>query len=204
MSRLPLGDLEAALQDPKAYRKKVDATRAPGFGSSYFGFLRFALLRYHDSNDIVEARRYLEERLDRFRSGHRQAETLEQLDWYIEEYIRRGWPTFETRLRIQVLLPNWVPEDLRCSGEIPRVDVVPQGGYAAWLMKSRDPEGWEQQLQMPLIQDTVARLLKAPIEEVQVGLYSFQERFVASRIYTGREIGHSYSILTGLLKEMGY
>src|SRR5690606_16068933 len=120
----------------------------------------------------------------RFNSTRRQAETLERFDWYIDEYSRRDWPTFGTRMRIQVSLPNWAPEDLRCSGEIPRVDIVPGGGYAAWLMKSHEPPAWEQQLQMPLIQGTIAQLLKAPAEEVQVGIYSFQERFAASRIYT--------------------
>lgn len=204
MSRLPLGDLESALKDPKAYRKKIDTPRSPGFGQSYFGYLRIALLKYHNSKDIVDARRYLEERLDRFKSAYRQSETLEQFDWYIDEYSRRGWPTFGTRLRIQVSLPNWVPADLRCSGEIPRIDIVSGGGYATWLMKSHEPAEWEQQLQMPLIQGTVAKLLKVPTEEVRVGIYSFHERTVTSHIYTYQEIEQSHSALASLLREMGY
>lgn len=204
MPRLPLGDLETALRDPISYRNKINAARDSGFGKSYFGFLRFAIFKYHTANDFVGSRRYLEENLDSFKSTTRRIETLEQFEWYVEEYIGRGWLTFRTRLRIQVRLPNWVPVDLRCSGEIPRVDVIPQGGYAAWLMKSREPEGWEQQLRMPLIQDTVALLLNVPIEEVQVGIYSFVEKFVASRVYTGREIQGSYSTLANLLKEMEY
>lgn len=204
MSRLPLGDLESALKDPTAYRKKIDTPQSTRFGQSYFGYLRIALLKYHDSKDIVDARRYLEERLDGFKSAYKRSETLEQFDWYIDEYSRRGWPTFGTRLRIQVSLPNWTPDDLRCSGEIPRIDIVPGEGYAAWLMKSREPAEWEQQLQMPLIQDTVAQLLKVPAEEVQVGIYSFHERFAASRIYTFQEIEQSHSALARLLKEMGY
>jgi hypothetical protein len=204
MPRLPLGDLEAALKDPRDYRNKIDDARSSRFRASYFGFLRFALLKYHDLNDIVEARRYLVERLERFKSAKRRAETLKQFEWYVEEHIGRNWPTFRTRLRVQVLLPNWAPGNLRCSGEITRVDIIPQGGYAAWLLKSREPNGWEQQLQMPLIQDTLSRLLKAPAEEVQVGIYSFQERLVASRVYTFREIQRSHDILNNLLREMGY
>lgn len=204
MPRLPLGHLEVALKDPKAYRKKLDAVRDSGFGQSYFNYLRIALLKYHDSKDRVAARRYLEEKLERFKSAWRQSETLEQFEWYIEEHTRRRWPTFETRLRVRVLLPEWVTADLYCSGEIPRVDLIPTGGYAAWLFKSREPEGWEEQLQMPLIQDTVAQLLNVPIDEVQVGLYAFQEMSVASRVYTRREIDRSHTVLANLLREMGY
>lgn len=204
MPRLPLGDLQAALKDPKAYREKLDANRDSGFGPSYFNFLRVALLKYHSTRNVMEARRYLEERLDRFKSATRQAETLDQFEWYVDEYTKRSWPTFETRLRIEVQLPSWVPDDLRCSGEIPRVDIVPKGGYAAWLFKSAEPDGWEQQLQMPLIQNTVAHVLQAPVEEVQVGLYCFQERLIAARVFTHREIERSHGALTSLLREMGY
>lgn len=204
MSRLPLGDLETALMDPKAYRTRLDRGRDSGFGPSYFGCLRIALLRYHESKDIVAAKRYLEESLDRFKNIWRRAETLEQFEWYVEEHVGRGWPTFKTRLRIRVPLPEWITADLYCSGEIPRVDLVPAGGYAAWLFRSREQKGWEQELQMPLIQDTLAKLLKVPVEEVQVGLYSFEERFVASHIYSYREIERSHRALTNLLRGMGY
>lgn len=206
MPRLPLRELEEALKNPSAYRAKLEQSAESTYGATYFGALRDAILKYHkDYNDIAQTRAYLEVRLNRFKDSIRSSETMEQLEWYIEDYVSRGWPMFETRMRVVIPLPQWALPNLVCSGEVARVDVIPTGGYAAWLIRSRGVDDWFHELRMPLIQGTVSEsILKVPVSEVSIGIYSFAEQFVDLRSYSQPEIDQAYSKLADLLRELGY
>jgi hypothetical protein len=206
MPRLPLRELEEVRKSPSVYRAKLDQSMASVYRGTYFGALRDAILRFHKiHNDIVQARAYLEVRLARFTDVKRCEQMMDWLEWYVEEYSARGWLMFETRLRIAVPLPHWAPTDLVCSGEVTRVDLVPTGGYAAWLIQSRGAADWFCELRMPLIQGTVAQhILKVPISEVSVGVYSLEEQIVDLRCYSQMEIDQAHSNLADLLRQMGY
>jgi hypothetical protein len=206
MARLPLRDIEEALRNPAAYRQKLILSAGGSYGPTYFGALIDAVFKFHKTNgNVVEATAYLQTRLNRFLNRMRCAEIMDQFKWYIEEHANRGWPTFETRLRVFIPLPSRVRPNLFCSGEVPRVDIVPAGGYAAWLMQSRAAKDWDRELRMPLVQGALAQgPLGVPSSEIRVGIYSFQEQFVDFRSYSQTEIDQSYSDLDSLLKRMGF
>jgi len=90
-------------------------------------------LQSYGHEDAVQARSYLEDGLAGFRDASKRTKTMERFDWYVEEYqSRTGWVTTETLRRIVVDPPTWTPADLVISGEVPRMDLVPTGGYAGW------------------------------------------------------------------------
>ena len=208
MRRIPLSYLEEALRDPVAYRQRLDQEiNAEGLPrQTYFGALRDAIYRFHKSGDnLIEARRYLQRRLASFASIDRKLETVDQLEWYAENVSHRGWITFQNRLHVEVPLPQRVSSELYCSGEVSRIDMVPTGGYAVWLIRVRGANNVFTELCMPLIQDTVARItLNVLPSEIQVGVYSFTEQFVNTRSYTRQEIFNAHTELGNLLRRMGY
>jgi hypothetical protein len=206
MPRLPLRDLEEALRNPVEYRRKLQQPVENSYGPTYFGALRDAISTFHKTNgNLMQAKAYLVARLARFVDTMRCAEIVEQFEWYTEEYISRGWLTFETRLRVVIQLPPRASAHLFCSGEVNRVDIVPTGGYAAWLMRSRGPEDWVSELRMPLVQGAIAqKILQAPAGEVRVGIYSFKERFVDLCCYSQNEVDQAYADLDDLLRRMGF
>jgi hypothetical protein len=164
------------------------------------------LIEAHKTNgNIGQARAYLQARLSRFLDRMRCIEMTDQFEWYAQEYLNRGWLTFETRLRVVIPLPSWVPPDLVCSGEVTRIDLVPAGGYAAWLIRSRGAQDWIQELCMPLVQHALAHgALGAPASEIQIGIYSFAEQFVDLCSYSPTEIDQARLDLDGLLRSLGF
>jgi hypothetical protein len=206
MLRIPIREIEEALRNPSAYRQKLLLSATVSYGPTYFGALRDAILQFHKTNgNIVQARAYLRVRLDRFLDRMRCAETMDQFEWYTDEYQNRGWPTFETRLRIVISLPPRVRPYLFCSGEVSRVDLVPVGGYAAWLTRSRGAKDWARELRMPLVQQALAQgPLGVPPNEVMIGIYSFEEQFTDLRRYSQAEIDQANSELDNLLRRMGF
>jgi hypothetical protein len=206
MSRLPLSDLQQALANPGKYRHDMDHPEKRFFSPSYFNALRDAIFTFHKSGgSLPTVMDYLENRLDKFKNRHRCEEIIDQCEWYVSDFFQRGLVNIQTRLPIYVHLPLWVPPDLICSGQIARVDLVPTGGYAAWMFRARDPIGWADQLQMPLIQDTLAKtVFGAPLSEVSLGIVSFEERLVDYRTYSEEEIRLAQQTLEALLHSLGY
>jgi hypothetical protein len=206
MPRIPLRELEEARANPAAYRRTLLTPSTTQFRASYFGALRDAISRYHRTNsDAHQAREYLDRRLRFFSNAQRCDEIMEQLEWYIGEVERRRWPTFQVRPNVSVPLTTRGNTPLSCSGQLGRIDLVPTGGYAAWLFKGDDLGGWEGELRMPLIQETVAStLLSVPASEVQVGVYAFSVRQVARRTFTDREIQEARRELDRLVRAMGF
>lgn len=206
MVRLPLRDIEEALSDPVKYQIKMTSAGQGTYSYSYFNAILNSITAFHkeDGNSLV-AIDYLEDQLEKFKNKQRCADTMNQLFWYMEEYHQRGWHTFRTRLNIKISLPPWMPTDFRCSGQVSRIDLIPSGGYAAWLMRSRNFEGWSNESRMPLVQNEIAaNVLKVPLSEVRIGIYSFQERYVEDKCFDEDEIEKAYDQLESLLHQMGY
>jgi len=206
MPRLPLGELDQAQTDPIAFRQRIDHPEPKTFRPSYFSALRDAVFEFHKpGRTLPDALSYLEERLDRFSSRRRATDVVDQFAWYVAEFANRGLVTFHTRLNIRVSLPSWAPPDLVCSGQIARVDIVPTGGYAAWLFRAKEPGAWSTRLQMPLMQRTIATsVLGAPLPEVSIGVISFKERLIESRTYTLSEVDSAFDELEHILRSIGY
>lgn len=206
MARIPLGELDDARQNPAAYWQKLEHRTDDRRGETYINALRQTIFRFHDTGDFQEARIYLENRLanSKLRSMIRKAATVDQFEWYADEYATRGWPLSQTKLRLRVPLPRG-PVDLYCSGEVARLDIVPTGGYAAWLFCGPLNPAWRNELRMPLVQATVAeQVLGVPTDEVQIGIYSFQAQVVDLHRYSLSEIGDAKSALDQLLASMGF
>lgn len=123
----------------------------------------------------------------------------------MEEYQRRrGWVTTEIMRRIVIDLPLWAPADLVISGEISRMDIVPTGGYARWLFRNNDVRGWDRELRMPLIQETIAYEMSVSLEEVMVGVYGFQQQVTDQRNYSIDEVRSARLSLEDLLRQLGF
>jgi hypothetical protein len=206
MPRIPLRELEEARANPAAYRRKLLTPTTTQFRASYFGTIRDAISRYHRTNiDAQLACEYLERRLRSFSNPRRCEEMMEQFEWYISEVEGRGWPTFLVRPNVSVPLTTRGNTPLSCSGQLGRLDLVPTGGYVAWLFKADDLGSWERELRMPLIQETVAgTLLRVPTSEVQVGVYAFSVKQVALRTFADREIQEARRELDRLVRAMGF
>lgn len=204
MLRIPLRDLEEATNNPEAYREKLLQPSENRFGRTYANALRSAIFKFHRlNNDLSESKAYLENYLRRWSTDSlKQTMTIENLEWYADDFLRRGWPIFENRLR--VVVPQTISSNLRCSGEATRLDIVPSGGYAAWVTKASGADSIFDELRMRLIQYTVANeKLSVPIHEVQVGVYSFEERFIQLHTYSIEEINQAYMDFEDLIQRLG-
>jgi hypothetical protein len=206
MARLPLGHLEDALRNPAAYRLRMREGSESRFGETYVGALRQTIFRYHASGNADEAYTYLEQRLAnsaRLQSGRRANETLENLDWYVEEHRSRGWPTFQAGVRLVVPYPGRLAPDIVCSGEIGRLDLKPTGGYAGWVISGDTGPGWEDQLRFPLMQDALAQVvLGVPDQEVSVGVCDFTRRQALLTSFSGKEIVRARRRFGELLRQL--
>jgi hypothetical protein len=205
--RLGLGQIEDALRDPPAFRRVMDAAEGASFGETYVSALRQTVFLYHRTNDRVEAREYLRRRLtnsSRLNNPSRIFDTRDQLEWYIGEHEARGWATFQSPVRIRVPLRR-NPSDLTCSGELVRLDLVPAGGYAAWLFVNHVGDNWVDELRFPIIQSTVAQTtLSVPSSEVYVGIYDLPNRRVETYQYSPSQLVQARRRLRRLVSDLGY
>lgn len=207
MPRLSLGDLEAAQKNPRVFRQMLDTDEPGSFGETYVGALRQTIFyHYHRTGDPAEARAYLEQRMEnstRLRSVARRFDTLDQLDWYVEEHRTRGWVTSQAPLNIEVSLRR--ASELRCSGQIGRIDLVPSGGYAGWLFINDLENDWKTQLRFPVVQHTLAtQVLDVATEEIHVGVYDLQNRRVELTQYSSDDLTKARKKLGRLVKDLGY
>lgn len=208
MSPLPIGDIEVALGNPAAYKRTLSASTKGGFGVTYMSMLRHAIFKYHSTRDAVLAMDYLRSKLEassHLRSPARRAETVEQLEWYLEDHIQRRWETFQTRLNLELVLPSRIPDDFKCSGEVARIDLVPSGGYAAWLIVGDVDLSWRTELRFALIQGAIAaRTLSVPPNDVQVGVCAVKSRTVGLMRHSALEVSAAYRRFDRLLQDLGY
>jgi hypothetical protein len=206
--RLALGAIEEALANPAAFRARADARDGGGFGYTYASALRNAIYRYHSTRDRDDAAEYLEESIQnskKLRSAQRRAETIDQLDWYIEQHSALGWPTFDTRVRVSIPVPARAADSLTCTGEVGRIDMVPMGGYASWLFASSVKPGWHDELRMPLLQGTLADVtLAVPTNEIRVGIYDFSARNVLSITFADNAIRAARRRFNRLVSDLGF
>ena len=206
--KLALGAIQDALANPAAFRARADAGNGGSFGYTYANALRNAIYRYHRTMNRDDAAEYLEATIRnsaRLKSDKRRLETVEQMDWYIDQHAALGWPTFDTRVRVRISVPARASESLICTGEVGRIDLVPSGGYAAWLFVSSLNSEWKNELRLPLLQSTLAgHTLGVPNDEIQVGAYDFENRQVVRTSYADSVIRAARRRFSRLVADLGF
>jgi hypothetical protein len=205
MLKIPFGELKEARDNPLAYRAKLlnpELESGPHFG--FANVLLNAVHEFNKTGNETAARNYLSANLERFKNSRKKAETESKLEWYIEETNALGNVVVKSRQKLSIALPARVQNNIRCSGEISRIDVVPAGGYAAWLVKNKSTENWDNDIQMPLLQREVSKLLGVTYGEVSIGLYSFSDKLVVSKSFGRFGIRRAEKQLDTLLLSLGY
>jgi hypothetical protein len=172
------GRLEAVRSDLSAYAAEQHFNPR-----SKWRTLQYAAYEYH-RNGVQAA-------IARFdRAFHQQFTGVgdfdvyaDQLELYIARHRRLGKPTVEFQRRIHLDLTP----DVFISGEVPRVDLEPAGGFGACLF-FRSATVWQGELRMPLLQYELATSLGVPVSSVSVGAYFFDSGAQQSRRYSRAEI----------------
>jgi hypothetical protein len=167
--KLRLRDLEAARRDPSAFRG--GSARPAAMRMSRLRALQLAVYAFHRQGDDTDgAARHLAELYERnFRRPEHLPVLEEQLAMYVAAYRQSGLIPFVVRDRI--VIP--ISDSVLLTGEVPRVDMAPGGGYAVWLL-SRGPFPWRTELRIPLLQATYAEKMGVGESRVGVGFYFFE------------------------------
>lgn len=204
MFKISLTELEEVRRDPLAYRKQHDIGTGFRPGRSIFQTLKWAIYEYHKNENPAAAMDYLEDGLEAFKNRAPCEKAVEDLHWYIAEYRKLGWPTFLRKHNISIPLSAQYADSLKITGEINRIDMHPNGAYAAWLFGRGNAGNWLTELRMPIIQNAVGVELSAPPAMIHVGIYCFEDHTVNIHNFTNKDIQRAHSELEDLLRKMGF
>jgi hypothetical protein len=178
------GELEGLRQDVSAWvaKKKVPTT---GPRMSYKHATRMGIYRLHRGDSVSSAAKYLDEFLDSYslKSAQKRAECEADLYQYARWMKDEALTSLLTKTRLQ----TEVATDIYIGGEIPRIDLLPTGGYRAILLGD-DSGGWRDELRMPIIQRAVARVLKRSENLVSVGVQAIDGGGLESTSFSKAEI----------------
>jgi hypothetical protein len=188
MIKLRLSDLEAARQNPSGFR----GGSPPGYPRQFsmMRTLHYSVYEYHRRReDIARAAQYLE---DMFHKHFKRQQYLPQLLAQLAQYDAqfRSLPNAVVRCRARVSIA--VDPDLQLSGEIPRIDLAPNGGYAVWFF-GPTPYEWRSELRMPVIQGHFASQMMVAPERVTVGFYFFDLGLYDSARYSPTQIAAAFA-----------
>lgn len=205
--RISFRDLNEAIVHPRVFRRRLRGPQGPPpfFRYSYYNVLLNSIFHFHNcQNDPNQGEDYLVDRLSAFKSDVRKEIISDQFRWYVEDYLNKNVTTFEVRQNIKIIPEIPLQTGTTISGQISRIDIVPTGGYAAWLFRNGNPYGWEQEFCMPLIQYELAnRILRVPSDEISIGIYSFTERVIDQHCYSVQELQNAKDNLDRLLRTLG-
>jgi hypothetical protein len=204
MFKISLTELEEVRRDPKGFRQKKETAGPFQGGRSIFQVLKRSIYEYHKSMDALTAINYLEGKLESFKSRARCEKAAGDLQWYIAEHQNRGWATILRKYNITIPLSTQYLDSLKITGEISRIDMHPNGTYAAWLFNKRDLGNWIDELRMPIIQNAIAVEMGAEPALVHVGLYCFGNHAVSIHNFTNVEINRAHLELESLFRKMGF
>jgi hypothetical protein len=175
--RIPLRDLEEVRRDPAQFKVRQEEKAGEERGSyGYYNILLDSITCFHkDKTSVQDAQQDIVRRYDaipRLTSKHRLEQIIEWFNEYAADYAQLRYSTQLTRVLLRIQLPSQFLS-IRLTGQLPRVDRTPEGGFVAWIF-SKEPGSWEQELRLPLIQEALALDLNTNIEDISVGIYCFQ------------------------------
>ena len=208
MVKLSLKELDEAFSNPTEYREKLAKRRAepPFYPPSYFLQLTYAIFKFHDEdNDPVEGEIYLNEKLSnpKLTNESRKKAIREQYVWYVKDFMSKGIWHSDVRYNISFKPNEYLSLDLTLSGQIGRLDLNPNG-YSVWMFRSKDPKDWIKEIRMPLIQDGLSKILNVSLNEVTIGIYSFEEKYIEEHNFSIKDVQISKMKLAELLDKLGY
>jgi len=204
MFKISLTELEEVRRDPAAYKKKQDTGTGFRGGKSVFQRLKWAVYEYHKNEDPIAAMDYLEDALAKFKNRAPCEKAVEDLQWYTAEYQKLGWPTALRKYNISIRLSTRYADSLKITGEINRIDMHPNGTYAAWLFSKGSAGNWLNELRMPIIQNAVGVELGVPPVMVHVGIYCFEDHTVDIHNFANNDIRRAHFELEDLFIKMGF
>jgi hypothetical protein len=183
--RLSLRDLEEARCDPAAYRTRARTGSGVFLRMSRARALHLAAFEFHRRGENhAGAAQYLDSLYHRhFKRPELLGALDDQLTDYVMGYRSNGYAAFEFQTRVSIPVDG----ELQLSGEVPRADLAPNGGYAVWLF-GKAPYLWRSELRMPLLQSAYAEKMMTTYEQVRVGFYFFETATYESTCYAAAEL----------------
>jgi len=165
-------ELENLRSDPRRWLA-TKTTQQHGFRIGGFKVWGWAVRHYHRTGREA-AIDYLEETFWRhlkrsIPNERRLSDFIIHLNVYCDEFESSGHVALEFGRRINCI----VSTSFTVSGEVSRVDLCPDRGFAVYLFKEKSLS-WAGQLRMPLIQSYFAAELTSPLDEVAVGIYNME------------------------------
>ena len=149
---------------------------------------QYALKKVHSDNVDTAAGHLHDTILSNFKVNNHNEQRMDELIDALYEYAS----AFESlgHVAVEVLKPMnlAINPKLTISGEITRLDLIPTGGYAAFVLSRDAGEDWRRQIRFPLIQAHYAKKLNCSLNEIAVGIYSVPDgthelrRFSALRV----------------------
>ena len=165
---------------------------------SYERCLREEINRFHQHRDVKAARQYLREKFlkHKLKNDSRIQETLTCLNAYMNWFQSEGITTIGSRVPLKFGLGHGVI----LGGIISRVDMTPKG-YRAILLENI-PFRWDEELRMPLIQRSLARVYYRPEDKFVVGIQELDARALVEISYSIAAIDDAEQIVRQLAEEM--
>jgi hypothetical protein len=186
--------LEEFRADPRGF-----VSAPPGRAQARFSkhrALQLAIYRYHTrGGNVGEAVAHLGDLYRKFKDRRDLPDRERQLYQYVTSFLQLGSIVASQRLRLSAN----VVANLDITGEIPRLDLVPSGGYAVWLF-TKEHYQWAAELRMPILQRHFAKAMKVPSEQVTVGFYAFDIASHRSHLYSSDEIDRAVNECLTLIR----
>lgn len=212
MIRVRLGDLEMARRDPGAYLRKLKEPK-PKFGrKSKHAVLLLAVYRFHKyagglfdkySGDLTGALKYFDALYEKKKfsknPGSKQL-YQDQLTTYAQEFGALNAEVVKYKDNLTLTLPEAFKDKVEVHGQVPRVDLTPEG-YSVWLF-DKSAKNWRDEIRFPLIQAAYAQKFSADLEEVSVGVYDFSTASYTSFSFTENEVEEAETLLYDLLRQL--
>jgi hypothetical protein len=197
VKRVPLADLRTAFSNPGKYAKTFTG-QSGGGGPSKYGMFLHAIGEFHRTNNLQEAQEYLQRTIERnFKNIGDLPDYARKLQVYAREFRQLGNTFVRVRDMVEVPIATEFAEFV-VSGQAARFDLVPTGGYAAWVFV-RDVPDWRDDPRMPLMQLGYSKKLGVATEEVLVGVYDFDAGAHSTERFSTSQINRARRNLRGLL-----
>jgi hypothetical protein len=164
--RLSHSSLEDCRRNPTRWAQANPIGQRPVRRIGYARIAKLAIYRYHKGTERARARAYLLQACQRngLNNTRRIDAATATLDSYIDWAEQNDPVVADVMIRVELNLGS----ELLLGGEVSRVDVNRRGGYSAILLDP-PPEGWREQLRMPLLQSALARRYRRDERDIAVG-----------------------------------
>lgn len=204
--KIPLKDIEWVRRDPSgyaAYREDKTSGQASVRRPSFYGLWRIAAFHYHKLAGDREAAisHYIELVKKNLAENKKNQKKLDEHVEYLNDYFDdfeslNSFPS-ETKKRIDVD----VGSDIHVTGEIPRIDVVLAGGFAAFFFEKKKID-WKAELRFPFLQHHLSELLGCEAEDVAMGVFCLETRQHERIVFQRQEINKAIKELDRLFKKV--